>query len=239
MSVTRRSILKGAAVFMAAGTLAGCGSDDADTIIVSGASGSGGEITIPADEKVYAGAMGNNCGGRCMVKAHVRNGVIKRFSSDERPDLGYYGSDNVSPQLRACLRCRGKRTLMYRNDRMIYPLKQTLERGNPEGFVRISWKEAFEEIAEKFRDVINESYTGTDPYFSLPANSSRWGKATITRSPGSGPTLSLPSSMGAIPMAFMRTLGNNTDVRTSAPSIVEMRVKCGSIMVIGIPISLA
>ena len=49
---------------------------------------------------VRVGCPTHNCGGRCLLVAHVRDGVITRLDADDRPDT------LAAPQLRACVRGR-------------------------------------------------------------------------------------------------------------------------------------
>lgn len=82
----------------------------------------------------------SNCGGRCHLKAHVRDGVVIRITTDESPD------DPDVPQLRACLRGRALRSRLYDPNRLKHPLKRVGARGE-DRFERISWNEAIELVA--------------------------------------------------------------------------------------------
>ncbi len=82
----------------------------------------------------------SNCGGRCHLKAHVRDGVVIRITTDESPD------DPDVPQLRACLRGRALRSRIYDPNRLKHPLKRVGARGEGR-FERISWNEAIELVA--------------------------------------------------------------------------------------------
>jgi anaerobic dimethyl sulfoxide reductase subunit A len=90
----------------------------------------------------------NNCGGRCRLKAHVKDGVIVRISTDDSPDLA------EMPQLRACLKGRAMRNRLYHPDRLKFPLKRTGARGDG-NFKRISWDEAIETIAANLRRIVD------------------------------------------------------------------------------------
>ena len=92
-------------------------------------------------EKIIRTSGSHNCGGRCIIKAHVRNNRIVRISTDD--DTVESGSQL---QLRGCLKCRAYRDLLYNPDRLKYPLKRVGKRGDGD-FVRISWDEALDEIA--------------------------------------------------------------------------------------------
>ncbi len=78
----------------------------------------------------------HDCGGRCVLKAHVTDGKIIRFETDNGED----------PQIRACLRGRAYRQRLYSKERLKYPLKRVGKRGDGK-FERISWKEAIETVA--------------------------------------------------------------------------------------------
>jgi len=78
----------------------------------------------------------HDCGGRCVLKAHVSNGKINRFETDSGED----------PQIRACLRGRAYRQRLYSKERLKYPLKRVGKRGDGK-FERISWKEAIDIVA--------------------------------------------------------------------------------------------
>lgn len=56
-------------------------------------------------------------------------------------------------QRRGCVRCRSKKQWLYRPDRLLYPLKQTKERGDITGFKRISWAQAAREIADEMKRI--------------------------------------------------------------------------------------
>ena len=60
-------------------------------------------LIADAVETVTPVLCNNNCGGRCVLRAHVRNGVVVRISTDESPDA------LLRPQLRACLKGRSLR----------------------------------------------------------------------------------------------------------------------------------
>lgn len=90
---------------------------------------------------VRAGCPSHNCGGRCLLKLHVRDGVIVRIETDDRP------SDSVeAPQLRACVRGRAYRRRQYHANRLLRPLKRVGRRGEGK-FQPIAWEQALDEVA--------------------------------------------------------------------------------------------
>jgi len=90
-----------------------------------------------------------NCGGRCVINAHVRGGVVVRLETDYDPDLA------DQPALRACLRGRSARQIVYHPDRLKYPLKRVGKRGEGK-FERISWDEATTIIADQLRRILDK-----------------------------------------------------------------------------------
>jgi len=98
------------------------------------------------DEKVVMTVCHSHCGGACVLKLHVKDGVITSIETD----------DGEEPQYRACLRGRAYRQRVYAPDRLIYPMKRIGERGKGE-FKRISWDEALDTVASEIKRV-RESY---------------------------------------------------------------------------------
>src|SRR3990172_8625593 len=92
---------------------------------------------MTADE-IITTTCASHCGGSCILKLHVKDGVITRIEPDEGEE----------PQLRACLRGRAYRQRVYDENRILYPLKRVGERGEGK-FVRISWDEALDTVARE------------------------------------------------------------------------------------------
>ena len=133
------SILLGGGVFLSGGLL-GCIGNLSD--------GSAEIIEKKGDTMIIrAGCPGHNCGGRCILKFHVKDGVVTRIETDDRP-----GDTLEDPQLRACIRGRAYRRRQYHPDRLKYPLKRVGERGSGE-FERISWDEALDMLASEIKRV--------------------------------------------------------------------------------------
>ena len=158
LSSTRRGFLKAAAALPAAGLI---GFDKAEAATVAP------EIT----EAVLNGTTGHNCGGRCLTKAYVKNGVIKRFDTDNRPDVKILDGDDM--QYRACSRCRSYKGRLYHPGRLQYPMIQTRERGDLTGFKRISWTEALDAVAVKMKQV-RDQYGPQGFYLMYGSGSINW-----------------------------------------------------------------
>jgi anaerobic dimethyl sulfoxide reductase subunit A len=102
--------------------------------------------TIQTNTRIRVGCPAHNCGGRCLLIAHVENGRITRLDTDDRPD------SLAAPQLRACVRGRAYLQRQYHPDRMLHPLKRVGRRGEGR-FERISWDEALDLVAGEMERV--------------------------------------------------------------------------------------
>ena len=105
---------------------------------------------------IRTGCPAHNCGGRCLLIAHIEDGKIVRLDTDDRPDT------IAAPQLRACARGRAYLRRQYHPDRLLYPLKRVGKRGEGK-FVRISWDEALGEVSGQMVRIKSEY--GNDALF--------------------------------------------------------------------------
>lgn len=105
----------------------------------------------PGERLVRVGCPAHNCGGRCLLVAHVKDGRIVRLDGDDRP-----GDTPADPQLRACTRGRAYLRRQYHPDRLLYPLRRVGRRGEGR-WARISWDEALDLVAGEMRRV-RETY---------------------------------------------------------------------------------
>lgn len=85
----------------------------------------------------------NNCGGRCLLYAHVQDGQILKMTTDTSP-----GTDEEAP-LTACVRGLNYHKTFLGKDRLKTPLKRTGERGEGR-FQAISWEEATELLVREW-----------------------------------------------------------------------------------------
>ena len=109
--------------------------------------GTAGQAALAVEKMVRTGCPSHNCGGRCLLRVYVRNGVVVRIDGDDRA-----GDSLDDPQLRACVRGRAYRRRQEHPDRLKYPLKRVGKRGEGK-FERLSWDEALDEIASEFRRI--------------------------------------------------------------------------------------
>ncbi len=99
-------------------------------------------------EKVVWGACSVNCGSRCALRLHVRDDEVYWVETDNT-GADIYGDH----QVRACLRGRSIRRRINHPDRLNYPMKRAGARGEG-AFVRISWEEALDTIANSLKDTV-------------------------------------------------------------------------------------
>jgi len=107
-------------------------------------------VAAKPGETVVTSTCGHNCGGRCVVNAHVSDGRIVKISTDPRrwtPEI---------PPLHACVRGFGQLERVNHPDRLLHPLRRTGPRGSGQ-FERIGWDEALDEVARQMRR-IREAY---------------------------------------------------------------------------------
>jgi anaerobic dimethyl sulfoxide reductase subunit A len=98
------------------------------------------------DETIVYHTHSSHCGGNCLLKLHIKDGVLTRIETD----------DGNEPQYRACARGRAYRQRLYAPDRILYPLKRIGDKGEGK-FVRISWDEGLDTVARELRRV-RETY---------------------------------------------------------------------------------
>ncbi|EPD3275211.1 dimethylsulfoxide reductase subunit A [Cronobacter sakazakii] len=110
-----------------------------------------GQAISAPDERVVWSACTVNCGSRCPLRMHVVNGEIRYVETDNTGGDDYDGLH----QVRACLRGRSMRRRVYNPDRLKYPMKRVGKRGEGK-FVRISWDEALDTIAQGMKRIISD-----------------------------------------------------------------------------------
>jgi len=99
----------------------------------------------------------HNCGGRCILNAEVRDGVILRILPDQSAEDSF---DN--PRAIPCVAGRAIKRWVYAPERLKYPMKRVGTRGEGK-FERISWEEALDTIASEMIR-IKEEY-GNDAFY--------------------------------------------------------------------------
>lgn len=163
-NVSRRSFMKAgaaAAAGLAMAGLAGCSNKvEEDGLADTGAMetvGSDGRDVVTGEW--VAAACWHNCGGRCVNKALVRDGIVVRQKTDDT------GEDaEGAPQQRSCPRGHSQRMQVFSADRLKYPMKRkSWSSESPNGelrgkdeWERISWEEAIKYVADELVKVYSE-----------------------------------------------------------------------------------
>lgn len=137
--ITRRTFIQWSSAIAGAAAVAGWADGEWSPFQAVKGQAEAAEIVVPS-------GCANNCGGRCVIRAHVRDGKLVRITSDPSPD------EPNAPALRACLRGRSYRQMVYNPDRVKYPIKRVGKRGEGK-FERISWDEATTMVAEQIKRI--------------------------------------------------------------------------------------
>ena len=163
--MTRRGFLQAGAATTA---LAAAGLAGANSTVKAYAAAvdEGGEDPEDGAQWVTA-ACWHNCGGRCLNKVLMKDGVVLRQKTDDThedtPDF---------PQIRGCLRGRSQQQQVFGADRIKYPLKRKhWSPDDPNGelrgkdeWERISWDEALDYVSAELRKVY-DTYGPTGVYY--------------------------------------------------------------------------
>lgn len=136
-----------AAGALATATAAGCSSVDESG---AGATSAGTDTAAP-EESYFVGTCHGNCGGRCALKATVRDGkVVSTLPMD-------YTKENEGLRV-GCVKGVSNPLRIYGPSRLLYPMKRAGERGSGE-WEQISWDEAIELFANQLKTTM-ETYGG-------------------------------------------------------------------------------
>lgn len=184
--ISRREFLKGAAAATSAVMLAGC--SDADSTLVESTTQEtpapiidvepNANPTINAVDKAILEGKGewrtaacwHNCGGRCLNKVYVADGVVLRAKTDDAHEDSW-----DYPQNRGCIRGRSQRKHVLGADRLKYPMKRkNWSPENPNGHLRgvdewerISWDEAITYIADQLKKAAATYGNRSIAYFTI------------------------------------------------------------------------
>lgn len=146
--LTRRSFL--ATTALAAGALASATAAGCSSVDESGDSAKNTDASAP-EESHFIGTCHGNCGGRCALKAKVRDGKIVSTLPTEFP------KENEGLRV-GCVKGVSNPLRIYGPSRLLYPMKRAGERGSGE-WEQISWDEAIELFANQLKTTM-ETYGG-------------------------------------------------------------------------------
>lgn len=145
--LTRRSFL--ATTALAAGALATATSAGCTSVDTSGDSAA--KADMASEELQYIGTCHGNCGGRCALKATVRDGKIVSTLPTEFP------TENEGLRV-GCVKGVTNPLRIYGPSRLLHPMKRVGERGSGE-WEQISWDEAIDLFATQLKTSM-ETYGG-------------------------------------------------------------------------------
>ena len=156
--INRRQFLKGTTAATAAVAALGMGLSVNETAL---AETEHAPIVDPGEGGQWiSAACWHNCGGQCMNKVLIKDGVVVRQKTDDtHPDSPDY------PQQRGCVRGKAQQQQCCGADRLKYPMKRkNWSPENPNGHLRgidewerISWDEAIKYVADQYV-TIKEKY---------------------------------------------------------------------------------
>lgn len=237
---SRRDFLKGSAAATAAVaglTLAAAkesamneaapavGSASANSVCINAATAAPGEHPAIVDPeeggKWTAAACWHNCGGRCMNKVMVKDGVVVRQKTDDtHPDSFDY------PQQRGCVRGKAQQQQCFGADRLKYPMKRkNWSPEDPHGelrgideWERISWEEAIAYVADQFK-TIKEKY-GNQAF--LVGNYYSKGLSKVLNAFGGFTGTTDSSSWGTYLMNWNKTMGMSANGQGSVNDRFDM-----------------
>ncbi len=152
--ISRRGFVKASAAAAAALSVAGIAGCSPNSVEETEETTSGAEARDIVSGEWKTAACWHNCGGRCLNKVLVKDGVVVRQKTDDTHE------DSVDyPQQRACVRGRAQRKQVFAADRIKYPMKRkNWSPDNPNGdlrgideWERISWDEALTYVADELK----------------------------------------------------------------------------------------
>ena len=118
-------------------------------------------MSLTDDVRTVRGACPHDCPDTCAMLVTVENGKATKVRGDP---------DHPFTQGGLCVKVNDYTNHTYSPNRVLYPLRRVGRKGEGQ-FERISWDEALDEIATRFRAIINEyggqailpySYLGTE-----------------------------------------------------------------------------
>lgn len=181
--VSRRSFLKWGAVLSGTAAVAASGL----TLSADKAQAAPAAAPAKAPSQTFNASCYHNCGGRCILRAEVRDGTVIRLLPDQ-DSVDTFDRPRVIP----CVRGRSQTHRVYAAERLKYPMKRVGKRGEG-NFARISWDEALDTIANQMKR-IKEQY-GNEAFYYNYASGQIAGGVDNTYN-GSGPLSRLMNLFG-------------------------------------------
>ena len=178
-NIDRRQFCKGAAAATAAfGALSLAGCAEGNLTETEGTDPGAAFAAKEEGAEWVSVSCWHNCGGRCLNKVLVKDGVILRQKTDDTHEDSWDW-----PQSRGCLRGRSTQQQVFGADRLKYPMKRKhwepltggdkSLRGRDE-WVRISWDEALDYVAAELKNA-KEKYGNRSILYMTGGTEGLWG----------------------------------------------------------------
>lgn len=106
-------------------------------------------------------ACSRNCFDTCMIKSKVIDGQLVQVRGDE---------SNPYTKGGLCVKTQNYVDYVYREDRLLYPMKRTGTKGPGCTFERISWEEAIEAITGNWKEIIDDNGAEAITWFRYQGN---------------------------------------------------------------------
>lgn len=150
------------------------------------------------NEHIVNTVCAHNCGGRSFLACHVRDGKLVNVTPADMPDPAYRG---------LCVRCLTLPQWVYSEERIPAPMRRAGPRGSG-NFTEIGWDEALDEIAERFK-ILLDAHGPSSIAFSRTSGSSQLGNySRLAALLGGGGTANFFGGVDmAVHMGLNSTLG--------------------------------
>ncbi len=171
---------------------------------------SAGDITYKEEEENAARLIKPN--GSASEKLGIASGF--------RP-MSEASAESLMPmQRRCCIKGFNEIKKIYSPDRLKYPLKQTSsKRGDRTGFVRITWKQACDEIVQMYKNMVTEKTNLGINYLPI------WDNGGIAGAFGGTIATFGNASMGGVSDGFWAGLGNYNSSNYGNPMVDMLNSK--------------
>ena len=161
----QRSALAGLSLGIAGGGLTACAPKQRDALSAAeaeGASTGGYRYEAETSEGTWHhSACTRNCFDTCMIMSKVVDGRLVQVCGDK---------DNPYTAGGLCVKTQNYVDYVYREDRILYPMKRTGAKGPGCTFERISWDEAIGTITDTWKKIIDESGPEAITWFRYQGN---------------------------------------------------------------------
>ena len=117
------------------------------------------ETPSDTNERIMTTTCSYDCGGRCLLKVHVKDDKIQHISTENRRGL----------EVRACPRGLAQKAVVDAPNRLMQPMKRIGPRGSGE-FVNISWDEALHTVSTELQRI--KDHYGTESVYYLASSGS-------------------------------------------------------------------